>query len=150
LRREDGQTIGVMEHWVWAGISAGVADGAADVGGATALGRARGGRGGSLQCAELLRQQLSLWLDGDVLRGKHPLLQAMSDLDAAADADAHEDEHPCPHADPDADAHPQPYTNADEHAEAADGNRHAQSHADVYLHTYLYTDTNIYPDIILF
>jgi hypothetical protein len=74
LRRENGQAIGAMEHWVWAGISAGVADGAADVGGATALGRARGGCGGSLQCAELLRQQLSLWLDGDVLRGKHPLL----------------------------------------------------------------------------
>ena len=52
----------------------GVADGAADVGGATALGKARGGRGGSLQCAELLRQQLSVRLDGDVLRGKHPLL----------------------------------------------------------------------------
>jgi len=114
----------------------GVADGAADVGGAAVVGRARGGRGGSLQCAELLRQQLSLWLDGDVLRGKHPLLQAMSDLDAAADADAHEDEHPCPHADPNANAHPQPHADADEHAKAADGNRHAHQHA------YLNADLN--------
>jgi hypothetical protein len=42
----------------------------------------------------------------------------MSDLDAAADANAHKDEHPCPHADQDADAHPHLYTNADEHPEA--------------------------------